>query len=49
LDLGGLMIVAFSVGLVYTFEFGRSPFILAVVVSFRYAEYVVCMAWACIF
>jgi hypothetical protein len=41
LDLGGLMIVAFSVGLVYTFEFVGRPFILAVVVSFRYAEYVV--------
>jgi hypothetical protein len=35
------MIVAFSVGLVYTFEFVGRPFILAVVVSFRYAEYVV--------
>jgi hypothetical protein len=47
LDLGGLMIVAFSVGLVYTFEFVGRPFILAVVVSFRYAEYVVwsSIAW----
>ena len=36
--MGGLMIVAFSVGQDYTLSFG-SPFISAVVVSFRYAEH----------
>jgi hypothetical protein len=53
LDLGGLMIVAFSVGLVYTFEFVGASFHFSsgCFVSVRRIRSLVveCMAWACMF